>query len=113
MSLDVYLEVETCPHCGVGEEVYSANITHNLNTMAHEAGIYNLVWRPEENDVVQAWQLIEPLREAIADMEKDPERFKQHNAENGWGLYEHFLPWLRRYLEACECWPQAKVRASR
>ena len=113
MSLDVYLEVETCPHCGVGEEVYSANITHNLNTMAHEAGIYNLVWRPEENDVVQAWQLIEPLREAIADMEKDPERFKQHNAENGWGLYKHFLPWLMRYLEACERWPQAKVRASR
>ena len=34
MSLDVWL-VEVLP-----TEVYSANITHNLNRMADEAGIY-------------------------------------------------------------------------
>ncbi len=29
-------------------EVYSANITHNLGEMADKAGIYYALWRPEE-----------------------------------------------------------------
>jgi hypothetical protein len=28
------------------EEMYSANITHNLGDMASEAGIYEALWRP-------------------------------------------------------------------
>lgn len=30
------------------EEVYSRNITHNLNTMAEKAGLYLALWRPGE-----------------------------------------------------------------
>ena len=41
MSLSVYLS----------EEVYNSNITHNLNKMAAEAGIYRLLWYPEEEDL--------------------------------------------------------------
>ena len=113
MSLDVYLDEEVCPHCGRGERVYDSNITHNLNSMAEAAGIYKQVWRPEECGIERAEQLIEPLRAGIALLQSDPERFEQFNASNGWGLYEHFVPWLQRYLSACEDNPKAKVSVSR
>jgi hypothetical protein len=93
--------------------VYDSNITHNLNKMADEAGIYGIVWRPEENGVEKAGQLIEPLRAAIAAMKADRARFEKHNAPNGWGMYEHFVPFLEKYLAACEQYPDAEVRACR
>lgn len=114
MSLDVYLNGAACSACNrEGESFFSANITHNLNRMADEAGIYQVVWRPEENGITTASQLIEPLRAGIAAMKADRPRFEAFNASNGWGLYEHFLPWLERYLEACEEHPTALVSASR
>jgi hypothetical protein len=125
MSLDVYLEragqrhICSCPRCGHDhaydepEEIYSANITHNLGAMAKEAGIYGIVWRPEENGIAKAEQLIAPLGKAIEDMKLDSERYEKHNAPNGWGMYKHFLPWLEGYLDACREYPNANVRASR
>lgn len=113
MSLDVYLDEQKCPHCGRSGEGFSANITHNLNKMADEAGIYGIVWRPEENGITKARQLIEPLRKAIAAMKADPERFKRHDDSNGWGTYDDFLPWLEQYLAACERMPDALVSVSR
>lgn len=107
MSLDVYLSkvMET--------EVFSANITHNLGAMAKEAGIYQHLWRPEEIGIKTASELIEPLRTGIALMKSDPARFEAFNAPNGWGLYKHFVPWLEKYLAACEEHPDAAVGVSR
>lgn len=107
MSLDVYLTAvrETT--------VFDANITHNLGGMASEAGIYRHLWRPEEIGVTHARELIEPLRAGIALMEREPERFKAFDDHGGWGTYEQFLPWIRKYLAACEESPDATVRASR
>jgi len=113
MSLDVYLSNPVCPHCGHASEGYSRNITHNLGKMASEAGIYKAVWRPEEIGITKAAQLIEPLRAGIALMKYNRPRFEKHNAANGWGLYEHFLPWLEDYLAACEANPNADVSVSR
>jgi len=107
MSLDVYL-TKVQP-----STVFSSNITHNLNRMAKEAGVYEHCWRPEEIGITHASQLIEPLRAAITAMKADPERFRKHDASNGWGKYEHFLPWLEEYLSACEEHPDATVSASR
>lgn len=116
MSLDVCLSV-VCDTSGPEPKVfnvYEANYTHNCNVMAAEAGIYGYVWRPEEcKDVKTAGDLIEPLRAAIKEMEDDPDRFIALNPKNGWGSYETFLPWLRRYLEACIENPSAKVSADR
>ena len=107
MSLDVYLtKIQPC-------EVYSSNITHNLNDMAEEAGIYKHLWRPEEIGITTAYQLIEPLRNGIALMKSDPERFKKHNSSNGWGMYEHFLPFVEEYLSACEENQDATIHVSR
>lgn len=124
MSLDVWLnlepkEVECECDCGhkhtktVCETVFEANITHNLNTMADEAGIYKHCWRPEEIGITKAEQLIEPLAKAIEAMKLEPARFKKHNAKNGWGLYENFVPWLESYLKACKSYPNATISVSR
>lgn len=98
---------------GESNEVYSANVTHNLNRMADEAGIYDCLWRPDENGITKAKQLIDPLRAGLNLMKSQPERFKKHNPANGWGSYDMFVPWLERYLAACEQWPDATVRVSR
>lgn len=107
MSLDVCLEVMK------PTEVYSDNITHNLNHMAEEAGIYKHLWRPDEIGIVEAVQLIQPLTDALALLKSDPARFEKHNASNGWGLYVHFVPFVENYLNACKANPGAKVRAWR
>ena len=49
--------------------LYSANITHNLNTMAREAGLYECLWRPGE---ISAVDLIEPLTKGLALLKSDP-----------------------------------------
>lgn len=54
MSLDVTL---TDPS---GTVLYEANITHNLNKMAAEAGIYECLWRPDEHGITHARQIIDP-----------------------------------------------------
>ena len=125
MSLDVYLHIgeerfEVCRACeGTGkinhgaESVYSANITHNLNAMADAAGIYQACWRPEEIGVSKAEQLIPFLREGLKKLRSNPKYYQTFNAPNGWGLYEHFVPWIERYLCACEEYPDAEVSVSR
>lgn len=113
MSLDVDLRCPACEHCGREGDNFSANITHNLNEMADAAGIYGIVWRPDENGITKAKQLVSPLRKAIAEMKADPVRFKKFNSPNGWGLYKHFVPWLEEYLSACERMPKAIISVSR
>ena len=53
-------------------EVYSANITHNLNKMADAAGIYKHLWQPTENGIIYAEQLIAPLTEGLANLRGQP-----------------------------------------
>ena len=103
MSLDVFLTNAD------GEEVYSANITHNLQKMADEAGIYQCIWRPEECGIERASGLIQPLAAGVALLATDRKRFAAFESPNGWGLYDNFLPWCCRYLEACRDYPDATV----
>jgi hypothetical protein len=136
MSLDVTLRAVR------PTEVFDANITHNLNKMAAEAGIYEALWRPAELDperaariraaqdrkdyhgpegayaieseaTIHARDLIQPLRAGLALLKAEPDRFKAFNPENGWGSYDDFVPWVERYLTACEEYPDAEVSVSR
>lgn len=106
MSLDVYLTVNE-------ENVYSDNITHNLNKMAIEAGSYEYLWRPDEINITRAKQLIAPLKRCLKRLTNDPERFKQFDAPNGWGKYEHLVMFVINYLDACRKYPKAEVSVSR
>lgn len=95
------------------EEVYSANITHNLGQMADEAGIYKALWRPEEMGFTKAKHLIQPLRIGLDALRSDPVRFKAHNPANGRGDYEGLVRFTELYLAACERYPEADVRVRR
>jgi hypothetical protein len=102
MSLDISLT----------QSVYSANITHNLGEMAREADIYEVLWLAEEMGYC-ARDLISPLSKGLALLLSDPERFKKFNSPNGWGMYEHFVPFIANYLEACIANPDAQISVSR
>ena len=83
-------------------EVYESNITHNLTKMAEAAGIYKHLWRPEELGILSAFDLIAPLEEGLARLKANPDYFREYNSPNGWGMYEHFVPFVEQYLNACK-----------
>ena len=112
MSLDVYLRATR------KVEVYDANITHNLGKMAGKVAcgkhtLYEYLWRPEEIGIKQAGELIQPLREGVKELKDKPDEYKKYDAENGWGTYKHFVPFVEKYLTACEENPDAEVDVSR
>lgn len=99
--------------CSAGDEpsfeVYSANITHNLGAMAAEAGIYAALWRPDENNIERAAQLVEPLKAGLDRLRAEPDRFRALNPANGWGSYDGLVLFVEGYLQACAAHPEAKV----
>ena len=107
MSLDFYLKDTG------GTYLFHAKITHNLNKMADAAGIYKVLWRPEEIEVEFAAQVVPILREGLCKLVSDPAYYKQLDSPNGWGLYEHFVPFCIEVLEACQANPDAIVEVSR
>jgi hypothetical protein len=107
MSLDVDLIDDD------GRELYSRNITHNLGKMAREAGIYMILWRPDEIEITHAAQIIEPLEKGLAMLVTQKAKMEKFNSPNGWGMWEHFVPFCADYLQACRDHPSAKIRISR
>lgn len=108
MSLDFYLTKVVTEE----KEVFTANITHNICEMAEEAGIYKCLWRPYEIGAELAVDIIETLREGLAELKKDPVRFKKFDSPNGWGTYNDFVPWVEKVLQACIDNPDTKINAS-
>lgn len=120
MSLNVYLTRKKWVSYDEGktyteenEEVYWANITHNLGKMAGEAGIYEALWRPEEIGKTKAGEIVELLEKGLADLKARPEHFEKFNSPNGWGMYEDFVVFVEKYLEACKEYPYAIIKVSR
>lgn len=109
MSLDISLHEGSAD----GPELYSANITHNLGRMADEAGIYQALWRPEEQGWTRAADLIPHLTAGLSSLLTEPERFEALNAANGWGKREHFIPFVNGVLQACREHPDAIIDVSR
>jgi hypothetical protein len=128
MSLDVSLYEPfpvpraACFWCAIDDDehvhrgtcLFEQNITHNLNEMADVAGIYKVLWRPDELfDEPRARDIVDALQQGYDTLKADPERFIPFEPENKWGTYWGFLPWLERYITACRTWPDAVVLASR
>lgn len=103
MSLDITLKAIR------PTEVFSVNITHNLATMAKEAGIYEHLWRPDEIGQTKASDLISPLANGLAILRASPEKFRALNPYNGWGSYEWLVSAVEKYLAACLENPDAEV----
>lgn len=145
MSLDIYLISEEtdipceCSHCEHKhfrkgyDTFYEDNITHNLGSMATEAGLYEALWRPhrlkdgynipngahdaeyefEKENPSLAKDIIAKLEQGLDLLTKDPERFKKFNPENGWGKYENLVKFTKDYLTACKEYPEAIISISR
>lgn len=125
MSLDIYLLGEPvektcqCVDCGhthtcMSQEThFDANITHNLNTMADAAGIYEALWRPNEHGHERAKTLVPLLEAGLERLRSDPNHYRNYDAKNGWGTYEQFVPFVEKVLEACRAFPEARIRVSR
>ena len=115
------------------ECLYRSNITHNLNRMADEAGLYEALWRPyqlkpgydipeddyqaeykfEEDNPVRAYEIISIIEKGLEDMKARPKHYETFNSSNGWGMYEHFVPFVEEYLKALKEYPEAFVECDR
>ncbi len=116
MSLDFSLvSAETSTRENVPETLFKRNITHNLGGMAEAAGVYKVLWRPEETSDKQVLARdITPILEAgLTDLLARPQHFKQYNASNGWGSYDHFVLFVGSVLNACQSYTDALVFADR
>ena len=115
MSLDVYLstQVDTGGKEPYDVQLFTTNITHNLGAMAEWAGVYKAVWRPEENAIKTADQLIPILEAGLKKLIDNFDEASKYNSGNGWGMYPHFVSFLEDYLAACKQHPKAQVRACR
>jgi hypothetical protein len=112
--------------------LYEANITHNMNIMAGEAGLYDPIWRPHRLKPdydrsfthIQEWEhedknpsiagdIIKPIERGLADLKARPDYFKKFNPPNKWGDYDGFLRFVENYLEACKANPTSRIFISR
>ena len=115
-------------------EVYGANITHNLGNMASEAAIYDALWRPyrlaagydaidaenyeaeyafEGEQTILAKDIIKPIEKGLKKLVLKPSYYKTFDSENGWGIYDHFVPFVEKYLNALKKHPNSVVAVSR
>lgn len=97
----------------VDSEIYTDNITHNLNKMAEEAGLYGVLWRPEENDIYTAGEMIPHLEAGLAKLRADPAHYEKFNPANGWGNYVGLVCFVNQLLQACQADPDARVHVCR
>lgn len=114
MSLDVSLK-ETHP-----VNVFSLNITHNLNKMARAVELsngmtlYDVLWRPDEQYGLElARDITDLLMEGYKALVSNPTFYKTFNPENGWGTYEGLVNFVEAYKDACKEHPEAELSISR
>ena len=102
MSLDITL-LDYIPY-----DVFTINITHNLQRMAMEANLYKYLWNPDDKPLI-ARDMIIPLEKGLEILKAAPDYFKQFNPENGFGNYEDLVNAVECYITACKAHPNAKV----
>ena len=89
------------------------NITHNLNKMAEEAGLYYVLRRPEEI-WVSMWKEALPLLEKwLKKLIAHPNKYKKLNPENGWWDYEWLVEFVKEYIFQVKENPDCMVSVSR
>lgn len=81
--------------------------------MADKAGLYEVLWRPEEVGITHAHQLLVPLSQGLQRLLAAPDDYRIFNPENGWGNYEQLVSFVQQYLIACVNNPNATVEADR
>lgn len=105
------------------EGYWSANITHNLGSMADqipvatsemETTLYYICWRPEEIFETPTTDLVlAGLLQGIWYMVCHRKELLEFESPNGWGTYEGFMKFLLNYKQACEDNPGCEIEVSR
>lgn len=106
MSLDVWLTFE-------GNSVFEGNLTHNLNRMAEEAGLYYAIWRPCEVGANRAFDIAPSLIDGLRFMKRNRDFLVRFNHENGYGCFDDLERFVESYLVSCLVWPDAKISVHR
>ena len=123
MSLNLYLSNKIYLSYDEGktyieseEQVYWANITHNLVKMADQTVLYLAIWCPNElldtKSEIKAKDIIDFLKIGLIKLKEDPNSFKKFNPQNGWGTYEILVDFVEKYLDACKEHPESVVGVS-
>ncbi len=107
MSLDFYLSATR------RVDVYSGGITHNLVRMAAAAGVYKVLWRPEECGITTASQMIPALENGLKKLTDNPQYYRLFDPSNDWGTWGGLVQFVRDTLRACQENPDATVEVSR
>ena len=122
MSLDISLHQQAC----YNTEVYTANITHNLGSMAksvlcfgvenHEKvkyiTLYDILWHGSgQSAKVIAPMLVVGLQELGLD--NSDYDWTQFNPGNGWGDYDLLVLFTENLLEACRMYPETTLYCHR
>jgi len=114
MGLDIYLLEKSRSGDREDEgDVWVGGITHNLTTMAKEAGIYKLIWRPEEVNCCKAKDVTTELELALIDLEERPKHFKKFNPPNKWGNYANLVEFVKKYIDASKEYSEFYIHACR
>lgn len=100
MSLDISLRAT------VETTVLDKNITGNLAPMWREAGVFDALY---ESEGLKARDVLATVEEGLALMKSDPDRFRQFDAPNGWGTYEHAVSFLEELVEAFTKHPDGTI----
>jgi hypothetical protein len=106
-------EIEQLEDAYEDAKIDSFNITHNLNKMAEAAGLYEVLWCPEEIGITSAFQMIPLLEKGIKNLEADPVKYKAFNPPNGYGNYEGLVRFCNSTLQKCREYPDARIEACR
>lgn len=91
----------------------SVNITHNLNKMAQEVGLYEVLWHPEELGITFASQMILPLEKGLKELEANPKKYRTLDPPKGLGSYEDLVGFCKSVLQKCHEYPDAVIEAGR
>lgn len=100
MSLDISLTAK------VETTVVNKNITHNLGKMWKEAGVYDALYNSKGK---MAKEVLPTLENGLQEMIAEPERFKQFEASNGWGMYEDAVSWLSDLIVQFKQYPEGII----
>lgn len=107
MGYDVSLQVDVGGPEPVRLDILDENYTFNCGRMLYEAvgvGLADLSGEP-------AHKVAGILDTAITHMERDPERFRALNPDNGWGDADGWLRFLVKIRDACRLAPNARFVA--
>lgn len=111
MSLDLYMIIKSCEHCGHIETTESLNMTYNVAPMWME--IF-----PDDRQMIDIDGMCGDtaalkLKSAFYALREFPELFIKLNPQNGWGCYDDFMNYIEKLFDLSEKYPDGIWKSDR